>query len=54
MHIELERIISPEDNTVLWRYMSLEKFANILEKQSLFSQGLISLMTSLKGIYLGT
>ena len=36
MHIELERIISPKDNTVLWRYMSLEKFANILEKQSLF------------------
>ena len=36
MHIELERITSPEDDAVLWRYMSLEKFANILATQSLF------------------
>ena len=36
MHIELEGITSPEDDAVLWRYMSLEKFANILATQSLF------------------
>lgn len=36
MHIELEGITSPEDNATLWRYMSLEKFANILATQSLF------------------
>ena len=36
MHIELEGITSPKDEAVLWRYMSLEKFANILATQSLF------------------
>lgn len=36
MHIELEGITSPEDNATLWRYMSLEKFANILATRSLF------------------
>ena len=36
MHIELEGITSPRDTAVLWRYMSLEKFVNILATQSLF------------------
>lgn len=36
MHKELEGITSPEDDAVLWRYMSLEKFANFLATQSLF------------------
>ena len=36
MYKELERIESPEDDAVLWRYMSLEKFANMLAKQTLF------------------
>lgn len=30
------RIISPEDGATLWRYMSLEKFVNMLETKSLF------------------
>ena len=36
MHKELERITSPKDDAILWRYMSLEKFANILATNSLF------------------
>ena len=36
MHKELERITSPKNDAILWRYMSLEKFANILAIQSLF------------------
>ena len=36
MYKELDGITSPEDDAVLWRYMSLEKFANILATQSLF------------------
>ena len=36
MHIELEGITPPEDDAILWHYMSLEKFVNILEKNSLF------------------
>ena len=36
MYKELEGITSPGDDTTLWRYMSLEKFANILATQSLF------------------
>ena len=36
MHIELEGITAPKDDATLWRYMSLEKFANILATQSLF------------------
>ena len=33
---ELEGITPPEDKAILWRYMSLEKFANILATKSLF------------------
>ena len=36
MHKELEKITSPKDDAILWRYMSLEKFANILATKSLF------------------
>ena len=36
MHIELEGITPHDDDATLWRYMSLEKFANILATQSLF------------------
>ena len=36
MYKELEGITPPGDDTTLWRYMSLEKFANILATQSLF------------------
>ena len=36
MHIELEGITSPEDDAVLWRYMSFEKFVSILATHSLF------------------
>ena len=33
---ELKGIIQPKDNATLWRYMSFEKFANILATESLF------------------
>ena len=33
---ELEGMTLPDDDATLWRYMSLEKFANILAIQSLF------------------
>ena len=36
MYKELEGITPPDDDAILWRYMSLEKFVNILEKNSLF------------------
>ena len=37
MHIELEGITLHDDDATLWRYMSLEKFANILATQSRYS-----------------
>lgn len=36
MYKKLDGIISPEDGATLWRYMSLEKFVNMLETKSLF------------------
>ena len=36
MSKELKGIIRPEDEDTLWRYMSFEKFANILATESLF------------------
>jgi hypothetical protein len=36
MSKELKGIIQPKDNATLWRYMSFEKFANILATESLF------------------
>ena len=36
MSKELRGIIRPKDDTTLWRYMSFEKFANILATESLF------------------
>ena len=36
MYKRLDGIISPEDEATLWRYMSLEKFVNMLETKSLF------------------
>ena len=36
MSKELKGIIRPKDNATLWRYMSFEKFANILATGSLF------------------
>ena len=36
MHKELPGVKSPKDDDILWRYMSLEKFANILATKSLF------------------
>ena len=33
---ELKGIVQPENNATLWRYMSFEKFANILATESLF------------------
>ena len=36
MSKELKGIIQPKDDTTLWRYMSFEKFANILAIESLF------------------
>lgn len=36
MHKELPGIELPEDHDVLWRFMSFEKFVNILVKESLF------------------
>ena len=36
MSKELKGVIQPKDDTTLWRYMSFEKFANILATESLF------------------
>ena len=36
MSKELKGIAHPEDGTTLWRYMSFEKFINILATESLF------------------
>ncbi len=36
MSKELKGITQPKDDTTLWRYMSFEKFANILATESLF------------------
>ena len=36
MSRELKGIIQPKDGTTLWRYMSFEKFANIVATESLF------------------
>ena len=36
MYKELEGITPPEDDAILWRYMSLEKFVSILATRSLF------------------
>ena len=36
MYKELEGITSPKDESILWRYMSLEKFVSILATGSLF------------------
>ena len=36
MSKELKGIIHPKDNATLWRYMSFEKFINILATESLF------------------
>lgn len=36
MNKQLPDIETPKDKEILWRYMSLEKFANILAKKSLF------------------
>ena len=36
MSKELRGIIQPKDDTTLWRYMSFEKFANLLATGSLF------------------
>ena len=49
---ELKGIGQPKAGDTLWRYMSFEKFANILATESLFLQEPISTMTSLKDTYL--
>ena len=36
MYKELDGITPPDDGDTLWRYMSFEKFVNMLEKKSLF------------------
>ena len=36
MYKELDGITPPDDWNTLWRYMSLEKFVNMLETKSLF------------------
>ena len=36
MYKELEGITPPEDESILWRYMSLEKFVSLLATESLF------------------
>ena len=51
MSKELKGIIRPKDNATLWRYMSFEKFANILATESLFFSRAESTMTSLKDIF---
>ena len=36
MYREIDGIQPPKDEDTLWRYMSLEKFVNILKTKSLF------------------
>ena len=36
MYKEVDGITPPDDRDTLWRYMSLEKFVNMLETKSLF------------------
>ena len=54
MYKELDGITPPDDWNTLWRYMSLEKFVNMLETKSLgsFLQELINLKIHLKGLHL--